>query len=237
MIWKNLMFFAGGLAIGGAAGYFVAKELLEEEKTKEINEQIADVKAYYENHMEAVKKAAELETIKKLTAPALGDAGEKEPPATENVTTKLVEEDGSLADGSDEDEWGDAKKPKAVKKQRRNRILDEDDEAPYYEEEGEAAVYPTEPGRKPFFITEQVFSDDIVYSKETFFWFAGDDTVTDDEYSLVEDPTSLLGNDWRSWFGRGDDEDEDVIHVRNPSIGCDYEIIREYKRWIDTQAD
>ena len=44
---KSALFLTTGLAIGGSAGYFVTKKMLEQKFEAELNEQISEVKEYY----------------------------------------------------------------------------------------------------------------------------------------------------------------------------------------------
>ena len=108
-----------------------------------------------------------------------------------------------------------------------NEISDE----PYYESQDGAAVYPSEPESEPFVISEQAYVADIVNEKVTLFWFTGDNVVTDEEYNPLED-LSVIGEGWEDHFG--EEEDPDVVHVRNPKINADYEIIRDKRSYATT---
>ena len=67
-MWQKLAFFVGGLAIGGAAGYFTAKYLIEDKALKETERQVSEIKDYYEARLKSTEKAAELNELKRKYA-------------------------------------------------------------------------------------------------------------------------------------------------------------------------
>lgn len=222
-MWKRVAIFVSGLALGGAAGYFAGKYLTEEKALAETERQVTEVKNFYEARLAATEKAAELSEMKKQYAERHMN-GEQIPVKSgtaDDISTPVVYED-------DEDEWGDAKRPKGAPKRKERRKAPLAENPPYYEEEGGAAIYPTEPDGRPLIISEQAFaSERYEFEKKTLFWFS-DDVVTDDDYQVLED-RSLIGEEWVHFFGTEDDPD--VVHVRNPKIGCDYEIIRDKRSY------
>ena len=232
-MWEKLAYFAGGLIIGGAAGYFVTKELIEDKANDRAKKQAKELKEYYEAQLAATRKAAELNEMKQKHAETMLQIEQEK--ALKNALIDYAAESqkasAKKANADDEDEWGDARRPKgAPKKVVPMSLLAE--RPPEYEEEDGVKIYPTEPSSEPVIITEQAFADEhYEFEKQTLFWFTQDNVVTDEEYQPLED-LSLIGNEWETAFGTEDDPD--VVHVRNQKIGCDYEIIRDKRAYATT---
>lgn len=235
-MWQKLGYFAGGLIVGGVAGYFTAKKLFEDRAAEAANRkaqaQIDEVRAY----CDAQVKAAELNALKALTADQQVQTEQEKvlSEAPVNYAQEAAEAAQAKYTGDGEDDWGDAKRPKGAPKRRFKHDKD-NVPPPYYEENGGAAIYPTEPEAEPHYISEESFTNDhFEYEKQTLFWFVGDNVVTDEEYQPLEDD-SVLGKSWANHFG--EEEDPDVVHVRNPKIAVDYEIIRDHRSYATTIPD
>lgn len=233
-MWQKLAFFVGGLAIGGAAGYFAAKYLIEDKALKETEKQVSEIKDYYEARLKSTEKAAELNELKRKYAEnKIAERSDAPTDYTKHFTGgKPVDiQPNPVAkpeDYSEDDEWGDAKRPKGAPKKAK---YDEKTE-PYFEDPDGPIIYPTDTESEPQLISEQSFTDDMYeFEKMTLFWFMGDNVVTDEEFQPIED-MSLIGVEWQQHFG--EEDDPDVVHVRNRKIGCDYEIIRDKRSYATT---
>ena len=66
------------------------------------------------------------------------------------------------------------------------------------------------------------------YEKLTFTYFADNDVLTDDREIRINNVDDIVGNDdWKKFFGV-DNDDPDVVLIRNEQRGCDYEICRVF---------
>lgn len=78
----------------------------------------------------------------------------------------------------------------------------------------------------PYIITARSFNEDnYEYDKLTLYYYAVDDTLSDEMDEVVQDPDKLVGESTLSSFGLGSD-DENIVYARNDQISCDFEICR-----------
>lgn len=70
-----------------------------------------------------------------------------------------------------------------------------------------------------------------LYLLEELRYYAGDDTLADITDSPVEDPLSVIG-DSLGMFGQCG-ETEDMMFIRNCTLGVEYEVTRVESRWAD----
>lgn len=224
---NKLAYFAGGLILGGVAGYLSGKYIAEERARAEVDAKMAELEDFYKKRDESRQKAHELNELKEQFAEQAIAASSAEEGDELKVIDYSKFSDGAKADQSDDDEWGDAPRPKGAPKRGQRKTSN----PPDYREEGGAAVYPSEPESEPHIISEQSFAAELVNEKITLIWFTGDNVVTDEEYQPIED-LGVIGDGWQEHFG--EEEDPDVIHVRNPKINVDYEIIRDNRSYATT---
>lgn len=82
----------------------------------------------------------------------------------------------------------------------------------------------------PGVITMEEFLEDSIYDKLTIYYYEDDDTLADEEGACIADVASIIGDDALNSFGEGS-EDPEVVYVRNPMLGIDYEVIRLSKSY------
>lgn len=63
------------------------------------------------------------------------------------------------------------------------------------------------------------------YEKITLTYFEGNDVLTDDREDPIDNPEELVGTDYKKFFGI-DENEPDIVMIRNDCNGCDYEICR-----------
>lgn len=94
---------------------------------------------------------------------------------------------------------------------------------------------------EPYVISDESFHEEMKeYDKITLYYYTVDDVVADEADEIVEDIVNVIGP--RSLdalfklfsIGDEDNEDPDVIHVRNERLEIDYEIIRMEKSYSET---
>lgn len=102
---KSALLLTTGVAIGGGAGYFVTKKILEQRFEADLNEQIAEVKEYYKllrkdgEYSQLVKPAEELVELPKYEDVISEYSGEEE---TEEEETVMVEPESDEERNPDE---------------------------------------------------------------------------------------------------------------------------------------
>ena len=82
---------------------------------------------------------------------------------------------------------------------------------------------------KPYVITPEEFGEDDEYKTISLLYFA-DEVLTDDDYSIIENVEETVGKDSLKTFGRYED---DSVYVRNDRLKCDYEILKDERRFED----
>ena len=78
-------------------------------------------------------------------------------------------------------------------------------------------------------IPPEEFGEDGDYETYTLIYYE-DDVVTDDMGEVIEDVEDLVGRDFSTHFGEYED---DSVFVRNDSLQCCYEILRDYGNYSD----
>jgi hypothetical protein len=80
----------------------------------------------------------------------------------------------------------------------------------------------------PYVITEAEFRlDRPEFEKITLTYYAGDDTLAENDGSYIPDQDGTAGNDnLHNYFGLASG-DENLLHVRNERVMCDFEITRD----------
>jgi hypothetical protein len=80
----------------------------------------------------------------------------------------------------------------------------------------------------PYVITEEEFRVDFPhFEKITLTYYAGDDTLAENDGSYIPDQDGTAGNDnLHNYFGLASG-DENLLHVRNERVMCDFEITRD----------
>ena len=94
----------------------------------------------------------------------------------------------------------------------------------------------TEPRRMvsdPYLIEAEQFGDEPDYEQISLTYYA-DGKLADSEDDLVENVPYILGSEWQERF---DKYDEDCVYVRNDARRCDYEITRDYRKYMDILED
>lgn len=78
----------------------------------------------------------------------------------------------------------------------------------------------------PYVITLQEFmQEELDFTKITLHYYAGDETLTDDQDALIDDVDGTIGNTNLDHFGHGS-ENDNTVYVRNDNRDADFEIIR-----------
>ena len=246
---KLILSFAGGLAVGAAAGYFIAREILTRRKDEEVQEAWNSARAYIATKEKALK-AREEEAF--LKGKALVDAGKE--------TVKQVKEEAKeAADGLDIKQIReDAKKAvKAVRSYRRNVFndrptrhevesldadseeeindllndLEEDDE--YYEDDHPREDIPLR--EDPYIISADEFVENRNNHEQITLYFYENGAITDDAGNLIDDIDRKIGKENHEELDRLWDS-EGTCLIRNEMEYTDYELLKMNEDYIpDTE--
>lgn len=82
---------------------------------------------------------------------------------------------------------------------------------------------------KPYVIPPEDFGDNDDYERIELTYYA-DHILTDENGEIIEDVDRVVGSDSLSHFGEYED---DSVHVRDDVRGCDYEILKDHRKYSD----
>lgn len=204
---KILLSFLGGAAIGALICFAVLKEKYE----ALANEEIKNMKDYYQKEMEKIDDAYE-EELDNLINTMNRDMYEHD--KREGTKTYVDYVKKYNPDEIVKDEYYDMPYPD---------VIDED-----YHEDDELPEDPPEndlQSEKPFVISREEFDEGYPhFDKITITYYAEDDVLADEQDEIITDIEAVVGYDSLSRFGDMSDDDC-VVYVRNGRLGADYEII------------
>lgn len=89
----------------------------------------------------------------------------------------------------------------------------------------------TDDVEKPYVISPDEFDEFDDYQTVSLTYYE-DDVLTDDDNEIVDDIEGTVGTDFARHFG---EYEEDSVHIRNDSRKCDYEILRDSRRYSDVK--
>lgn len=248
---KMLISFGVGLATGGAGAYF----LLREKFSKEAQKSIDEYREFARNRVRAANDFVK-EKLDEKDQEEYEDICEDDPEFTDytkfskkatvtegavNIREELNKLSKAVNDDSfdehfaereypeDDDDWIDC----AID------ISDEEMEERNDYEENLARIdemaAAKENGVTPYFIEGSEFHNSKQwYDKISLNYYEGDDTLTDDRDDEIprNEWVDICGEEFRDWFGR-DEDDPDIVYVRNDQRGIDYEICKVLGRYTD----
>lgn len=82
---------------------------------------------------------------------------------------------------------------------------------------------------KPYVISPDDFGEFYDYEKISLTHYE-DDILTDEDDEIVDNVDDTVGSDYARHFG---DYEPDAVHIRNDRKKCDYEILRDLRRYSD----
>lgn len=214
-ILADALIFAGGLVVGAVTSGLIVKKKCD----KKMEEELKSQSDYYE---------ARIDELYDDEAVADSDISEEEAveeaPEEYSTSPMPVPEQDSLTRGR-------YKKPETTDyttyyKGKRDQAESESpkEDADYYEEARGSK------DKGPKFIKMEEFGDDPRQSEVHLHYYMDDGVLTlsdDQSEELLEDFDEIHGmiGDALSKFGF-DNNDEEVIYIRNRARGCDYEIVK-----------
>lgn len=198
---KNILIFVAGLITGGAAGVFATRDYFRKKYQEIADDEIADMQEYYQQELDRMVEYAEDDV-------ADGELEEESP-----------EEE---ADTSDNDGEPIYQTDYAHAYQKQNDFAEEDDSM-----EALAAAATEEhqknKDRPPRLISEEAVGELSPHiDHQILFYYTLDDTVTDEEDKIIDDPAWLLGDTLDKYNFR--ESDEKLVFVLNYALDTVYEI-------------
>lgn len=204
---KILLAFLGGAATGALICFAILKEKYEEL----ANEEIENIKDYYQKEMEKIDDAYE-EELDNLINTMNRDMYEHD--KREGTKTYVDYVKKYSPDEIVKDKYYDMPYPDVI-----DEDYHEDDELPEDPPENDLQY------EKPFVISREEFDEGYPhFDKITITYYAEDDVLADEQDEIIPDIEAVVGYDSLSRFGDMSDDDC-VVYVRNGRLGADYEII------------
>lgn len=93
----------------------------------------------------------------------------------------------------------------------------------------ESEIEENDDVEEPYVISPDEFDELDSYHTVSLTYYE-DGVLTDDDNEIVEDIAGTVGKNFARHFG---DYEEDAVHIRNDSRKCDYEILRDSRRYSD----
>lgn len=204
---KILLSFLGGAATGALICFAILKEKYEEL----ANEEIENIKDYYQKEMEKIDDAYE-EELDNLINTMNRDMYEHD--KREGTKTYVDYVKKYSPDEIVKDKYYDMPYPDVI-----DEDYHEDDELPEDPPENDLQY------EKPFVISREEFDEGYPhFDKITITYYEKDDVLADEQDEIIPDIEAVVGYDSLSRFGDMSDDDC-VVYVRNGRLGADYEII------------
>lgn len=85
------------------------------------------------------------------------------------------------------------------------------------------------PAERPYIISPEDFGEYADYEKISLTHYA-DGVLADEDNEIVDNVDDIVGSDYACHFGEYED---DSVHVRNDAKKCDYEILRDLRKYLD----
>jgi hypothetical protein len=203
---------AAALAVGGAAGYLVARKQLETKYELLAQQEIEEARDYFRTLYKKGKEYASPEAAAEALLPenvveSLRLYSGGVPPELSGELTyhraHLLHEVGKLAE------------EEPVELSVFDQVVTEHDIEAEVRERTEEA---------PYIISKDEFFEDAAnHSQSTISYYAGDGVLADEHDEPIEDIDRVVGDNNIPRFGHRS-EDPNVLYVRNHSLGTDYEI-------------
>lgn len=210
---RAVSFFTGGLGVGFAIGFFFGyrfnREKIKAEAFKASEEEVDKIREDYQRRTVAAQPKPSVEdVIEERGYSRMVEEEEVERPLKPPVPISGFpfapsKEPKRTADGekSKDDGWN----------------------------------YPTELARRtpdrPYIIHQDEFHlNESGYQQVTYSYWAGDDVLTDEDETIINNRENLIGVDVLNHWGHGSD-DFNVLHVRNSQLELEFEICRTPKSY------
>ena len=207
LLKRDLIFLTVGAAVG-ATGMLI---YIKDKFNSELQEEVDEVRDYYKDRFTKSPGGQNTEDLEK--------EAEKE----------FIDEDEVI-----EDEPEEIQDPRLSEKiTQYNKIIDYTKENKISYGKTSEALKEREGSTPPFVISDtEMYDMRQEYDKVTLVYYAGDNTLADEDDFIIDDVEAIIGEDNLDSFGT-ECEDPDMVHIRNERLGSDYEVIRANSRYMD----
>lgn len=89
-------------------------------------------------------------------------------------------------------------------------------------------------GKRPYIISPDELGMKDGYETVSLTYYA-DKILVDDNDDAIHNPEYIVGVDWWKHFGEYGIYEDDCVYVRNDELKCDYEILRDERRFSDVE--
>lgn len=210
------MSFAGGAATGA----LICFALLKEKYETLANEEIKNMKDYYQKEIENIDDAhdKELDNLINTMNKDIYELDKREEKKTYVDYVKKYSPEEII-----KDKYYDMPYPD---------VIDED----YHEDEGPPEDPPENDLQyeEPFVISREEFDEGYPhFDKITITYYENDDVLADEQDEVIPDIDAVVGYDSLGRFGDMSDDDC-VVYVRNGRLGADYEIVLTQEAYTES---
>ena len=205
---NTVIAFFTGATVGGAAVWYITKERYAQLAEEEIN----SVKEAYSHRGEKKEKADA--ALRRYQGAEDEDAPATDGPVTPAVTAKVTEK-GSISEYAQRIQNGE---PLEYSKTVVPTKAGTQEEPEKSENSGDV----------PYVISPDEFDELDGYTAISLTYFA--DGVLSDENGIVIDDVEEIVGDGLNHFG---EYDEDAVYVRNDAKRCDYEILKDERKYAE----
>ncbi len=213
---KIILSFAGGAATGA----LICFALLKEKYETLANEEIKNMKDYYQKEIENIDDAhdKELDNLINTMNKDIYELDKREEKKTYVDYVKKYSPEEII-----KDKYYDMPYPD---------VIDED----YHEDEGPPEDPPENDLQyeEPFVISREEFDEGYPhFDKITITYYENDDVLADEQDEVIPDIDAVVGYDSLGRFGDMSDDDC-VVYVRNGRLGADYEIVLTQEAYTES---
>jgi hypothetical protein len=210
--FKHVLIFGLGCLVGGLSTYKIVKDRFEKQYTEEVLAYREHIRATYFSPTEAMEDSTPAEVVMSETKPAVND---------ETPYNKIARNYSNIANKQD------------IESVMRERGLvrdpsPQDDEAEDDEEDNleERPIQDITLGEGVYIIPTQDYVEEYNNNdKLTITYYAGDDVLTDDKDSPIDDVDATIGVGTLNKFGFRSNS-PNTVYVRNHRLAIDFEVVR-----------
>lgn len=203
----------GGVAVGIAVGYFIAKKRLEGVYRGLADEEIASVKDQYKRREKTDEYSSPEKILKAKYGETVTELGYHSEVTDEEVAETLGSND--ITDDID----GNA----IVIEKTNLNIFENTEEI----ENVLLSDRPRTPDAPYLISADEFMQNEVEYDQISLSYFEGDKTLADEREEIIPDIEMTVGADNLLEYGRTGDADKHVVYVRNELLKTDFEIVQE----------